>query len=445
MQRTEPVPAPLNNTRDDALLNQQQEQQRHFWHNLIVNVIDGGFFGMAILGFSSTTTVLPLYLNTLTDSTILIGLIGSLGIVGWRLPQLLTARRVAGLSHYKPFTIRMTFHERFPFFLMAAVALFTVGMPAWAAIALTFLFFTWHAVGGGLTATAWQSMIGRIMPDSRRGTFYGIQSAAFSTFGAGGAFLSGWLLIALPYPTNFAVCFALAGVTTFISWGFLALTREPAPVSAPPPVETSYRVYWRNLMNLLVHDTNFRWFVAALALSQFALLGERYYTLYATREFALTPDVIGTMTGLFALVQIPFNMLAGALGDRFGHRLMLSIGVLALVIANVIALVAQDATWLYVVWIFAGAGGAILFTSTLAIILTFGDIHQRPYYIGLGNTLIAPSALIAPFIGGALVDAINFDAMFIFIIVSAVGALLLLRRSAAAPSDGAEDQRAAGG
>jgi MFS family permease len=406
----------------------QTEQQKHLRHNFTVGVIDGAFFGMAILGFSSTVTVLPLFIGTLTDSTTLIGLIASIQVVGWRLPQLLTARHVANQSHYKPMTIRVTFHERFPFFLMAAVALFATGMPAWAAVGLTFLLFGWHAVGGGLTATAWQSLIGRIMPESRRGTFFGVQSAAFSLMGALGALLAGYILTTLPYPHNYALCFFLAGVVTFISWFFLALTREP-DAETLPPVKNSQESYWRGLLNILKRDHNFRWYVAAIAFKELAIIGASFYAIYSARRFGLAPDVIGLMTSLYAAVQIPFNALSGWLGDHYGHRLMLGIGAAALIAANLMAIFAPDANWLYGVWILAGVGNAILFTSSLAITLTFGQEHERPYYIGLSNTLAAPFALIAPFIGGALVDTISFSAMFLFAVISAGVMTALLARS----------------
>ncbi|HOD04887.1 MAG TPA: MFS transporter, partial [Anaerolineaceae bacterium] len=36
-----------------------------------------------------------------------------------------------------------------------------------------------------------------------------------------------------------------------------------------------------------------------------------------------------------------------------------------------------------------------------------------PVYIGLANTLIAPSSILAPLVGGWLADAINYQATFL--------------------------------
>ena len=82
---------------------------RNFPFNFIVNILDGGFFGLA-LGFASFSTVLPLFVSNLTDSAILIGIIPAIHIVGWQLPQLFTAHRVSLQKRYKPMVMFFTIH-----------------------------------------------------------------------------------------------------------------------------------------------------------------------------------------------------------------------------------------------------------------------------------------------------------------------------------------------
>ena len=45
----------------------QQEIRRHTRFNFTVNVLDGAFFGLGV-GFASTVTIIPLFVNSLTDS-----------------------------------------------------------------------------------------------------------------------------------------------------------------------------------------------------------------------------------------------------------------------------------------------------------------------------------------------------------------------------------------
>src|SRR5512138_1362438 len=97
------------------------ELQRNLRHNFIVNLLDGGFFGFAI-GIASFVTVIPLFVNTLSSSTILIGLIPAIHAMGWQLPQLLTGHRVSRLARFKPMTLFMTVQERIPFLGLAVIA-----------------------------------------------------------------------------------------------------------------------------------------------------------------------------------------------------------------------------------------------------------------------------------------------------------------------------------
>src|SRR5690606_8737875 len=133
----------------------QSPHDQHLRHNFTVNVTDGAFFGFAI-GVASLVTVILLFVATLTDSTVLIGLVASIHMVGWQLPQVLTANRVAKLRRYRPMVVFMTLHERLPFFGLALVAVLVPVIGRELALILTYLTLIWQGLGGGFTATAWQ-------------------------------------------------------------------------------------------------------------------------------------------------------------------------------------------------------------------------------------------------------------------------------------------------
>src|SRR5574338_1246114 len=99
------------------------EETKNLKLNYTVNILDGAFFGFGI-GFASFSTVIPLFVATMTDSAILIGLISAVHVMGWQIPQLLTAQHVSRLARYKPMVMWMTIHERIPFIGLALVALF---------------------------------------------------------------------------------------------------------------------------------------------------------------------------------------------------------------------------------------------------------------------------------------------------------------------------------
>lgn len=402
---------------------QQPEILKHFRHNFIVNVLDGAFFGMG-LGFASFVTVIPLFVNSLTDSTTLIGLIASIHLVGWQLPQVLTSNRVAGLRRYRPMVMAMTLHERWPFLGLALVAVLlpVVGVPV--ALALTFILLAWQALGGGFTATAWQAMVSKVMPEQRRGLFYGTQSSGLSLLTGLGAIGAGFVLGGVAYPYNFALCFLIASVAMAVSMYFLWRTREPEGPAIE--VQQDRRMVWANLWAILKRDGNFRWFLLARIFAQFAMMAVSFYTIYAVRSFAMTEEIAGFMTGLMAFTQMLGSPLVGWAGDRWGHRRVFAVGMLIMTASIVMTITAPSLEWFYLVFGLAGLTNGILWTSILTITVEFGTETERPYYIGLANTLIAPATLAAPILGGTLGDLFGFQATFMLALVAALLAIVVL-------------------
>src|SRR5512144_379823 len=96
--------------------------RKHLRYNVIVNLLDGGFFGLGI-GFASFSAILPLFVASMTQSATLIGLVPAIHAAGWLLPQLFTAHHTSRLRRYKRTVLRNTVHERIPFLGLAIVAL----------------------------------------------------------------------------------------------------------------------------------------------------------------------------------------------------------------------------------------------------------------------------------------------------------------------------------
>jgi MFS family permease len=82
---------------------------------------------------------------------------------------------------------------------------------------------------------------------------------------------------------------------------------------------------------------------------------------------------------------------------------------------------APDTTWFYPVFMLAGVANVAFWTTGITLTLEFGAEAERPAYIGLANTLVAPGTILAPLVGGWLADSAGYPAAFI---ASAIGRLL---------------------
>jgi MFS family permease len=320
----------------------------------------------------------------------------------------------------------MTLHERLPFFGLALVALFLPAMSKNVALILTILFLVWQSSGGGLTGTAWQSMISKIIPHKGRGTFYGMQSSSANLLGSVGSVIAGLLLGALAFPDSYALIFLLTGISMMISLGFLMMMREPElqpeiilPQNTPPH-------FWKRLSYILRTDADFRWFLVARSVSQFSVMAIAFYTIFAVRNHAMSPEVAGIMTAILFISQTLSSPLIGWLGDRFGHRVLFAIGNLLMALSAAFALFAPSLVWFYLVFAVTGIVNSTQWTSTLALSSEFGAESDRPFYIGMANTMIAPATLLAPIIGGWLADTTGFNATFSMAIFFGIATAMIL-------------------
>ena len=387
----------------------ERETRKNLKHNLTVNLFDGGLFGVA-LGFASFSTILPLFVASMTDSATLIGLVPAIHSAGWLLPQLFTASHVSRLRRYLRTVLMMTIHERLPFLGFAIVALLLPIIGLNTGLILTFFLLIWQGLGGGFTANAWTSMISKIIPPESRGTFFGAQAGLANLFISGSAIGAGYLLDSLASPWDFAACFFLASVFFAVSWFALAATREPEDTEKVIPEEKTH--FWDDSKKVLSRDKNFNWFLVVRVLSQFATMGFSFYIVYALREFNMTPVIAGYLTATLTISQTIANIGMGWIGDRVGHRAMLIIGGIAAFLSALLAWNATSMAWFYPIFILAGLANVSMWTISMTMTVDFGSEADRPIYIGLSQTLTAPAAIIAPILGGWIADSAGFVPTF---------------------------------
>lgn len=230
------------------------EKAKHHRFNFVVNILDGAMFGMA-LGFASFSTVIPLFISTLSDSAIFIGLVSAVHVLGWQLPQLFIAPWLANKERLKPLVMIFTLQERLPFLGLAVVAFLLPSIGDTWGIVLAFVMLTWQAIGGGLTANPWQLMIHKIIFPEVLTTFFGIQAAALNLFAAVGAVFSGLILDRIPYPHNFALTFLIAGFWLAVSYAFINATKEPK--GQANRAEAQFSSLWNAIIKITRTDTNF--------------------------------------------------------------------------------------------------------------------------------------------------------------------------------------------
>jgi MFS family permease len=206
------------------------------------------------------------------------------------------------------------------------------------------------------------------------------------------------------------VCFLLAFVFLTISWISLSFTREPADHAKV--IEEHPAPFWHGAARILKRDKNFSWFLAARILSQFATMGFAFYIVYALRRFDMDVVTAGYFTATLTIAQTVANAGMGWLGDRVGHRLMVIVGAASATLSSLLAWFAPSLNWFFPIFVLTGFSNVAIWTNGMTMTVDFSDESERPFYIGLAQTLTAPATIVAPLIGGRIADTQGFVSTF---------------------------------
>lgn len=127
----------------------------------------------------------------------------------------------------------------------------------------------------------------------------------------------------------------------------------------------------------------------------------------------------------FTLPLSALILTGGAVGDRFGRRRTLLIGVGVFTAACAICAFAPTLTWLVIGRLLQGAGAAFLMPNSLAILGARFEGPAKGKAVGLWAASTAAAAAVAPLLGGWLIDTIGWRAMFLVNVPVAAGAFAL--------------------
>ena len=121
-------------------------------------------------------------------------------------------------------------------------------------------------------------------------------------------------------------------------------------------------------------------------------------------------------------------LLGGATGDRFGRRRMLIAGILVFALASIGCAWAPGLTVLFASRALQGIGAAILLPNSLGILGSSFDGEVRGRAVGTWAAAGAIASAIGPPLGGWLVDAVGWRAIFYLNLPVAVAAIAVALR-----------------
>ena len=138
-------------------------------------------------------------------------------------------------------------------------------------------------------------------------------------------------------------------------------------------------------------------------------------------------DLQWTVTS-YTLTLASLILLAGSLSDRWGRRRVFLAGLSWFTLASVLCAAAPSIGWLIAARAVQGIGGALMTPASLAIIEAAFQPGDRTHAIGTWAGFSGVSSAIAPFLGGWLLEAGSWRAIFLINVPVAAAVAWMTRR-----------------
>jgi MFS family permease len=398
-------------------------------HNFVAFVTNDALSWLA-LAFVSVSSVMPAFVSQLTSSQPLIGLSSTIFYGGWYLPQLIVARIIQDRPRKKPFIIA-GLGGRLTFLLFGLVLWAAPGLQPGVTLSLFFLCVGLWALTDALLSLAAADIMARTIPLNLRGRLMGLGQSLGGLGGLGAGAVVGLVLGAatLHFPANYGLLFALSGVLFLPASAALAAVREPSDQDAQAETGGRGAGSW---LTLLLHDRPFRQLMACRVLVGMMNLAVPFYVGYAQQVLHLPASTIGMFVIAQTLAGVAAGLGLGMIGDRWGARYVIRIGSMAAAAAPIIALAMSAAgAWLTpaypIVFVALGVAASSMWLGFFNYLLGSVPDRTRATYVGLGNTIVGLLTL-APVLGGSLLEATSYSALFgITALLASAGFLLSLR------------------
>ena len=130
-------------------------------------------------------------------------------------------------------------------------------------------------------------------------------------------------------------------------------------------------------------------------------------------DLAATTSQLQWVVDAYSVMFAGSLLLAGSLGDRFGRRKMLLLGLVIFTAGSLLAIFVNQATTLTLCRALMGIGGAFIMPSTLSILVqVFKDPKERAQAIGTWAAVAGLGVAIGPIVGGLLLEHFTWHAIF---------------------------------
>ncbi|MGI8536889.1 MAG: DHA2 family efflux MFS transporter permease subunit [Mycobacteriales bacterium] len=170
------------------------------------------------------------------------------------------------------------------------------------------------------------------------------------------------------------------------------------------------------MRNRTVHDRRW-WILSTLVLSLLVVVLDNTILNVALKtiqqDLGATQSDMAWAVNAYTLVFAGLLFTYGVLGDRYGRRLALVVGLVLFALASLLAAFSSSPEALIASRALMGVGGAAVMPSTLSIISSVFEADERGKAIGIWAGFVGLAVAVGPITGGLLLERFWWGSVFL--------------------------------
>jgi MFS family permease len=399
-----------------------EETRSRLRRNFTLGVVSGVAYNL-YLSVLSTQVVMTWFLSELTESNLLISLLLPIEIGGWYFLQLL----FSGYVRRRPRVLPL--YRAMAAIRVASLALLCLATlilePSGPLLVVFVAMFTVNSVAAGVAALPFLNVVAKTIPATRRGMYFAWRRFAGGLLGLLGAALVKVVLapsFALGFPDNYALLFFIGCLITLVLVGSFSLVVEPRGAVEPLPGHPV--TGWRIALGRVMRDWNYVHYLGARVAIALANAALPFYTVYARRVLDISGSDLGVYLLGSTLASVLSNLVLGRLGDRYGNRLLVRLAALTAALPPLAALFLDQVggpaldrgTVFTAVFVFQGLHATAHSIGSNNYLLELGPAAERVTVVSFAHGVIGLAVLASP-LGGAIVNWVGFEPLFVLSLV----------------------------
>ncbi len=142
------------------------------------------------------------------------------------------------------------------------------------------------------------------------------------------------------------------------------------------------------------------------------------------RDLNASASSLQWIVDAYVIVYASILLTTGSLGDRFGRKGALNVGLVVFGLGSIAAAFAQTSGQLIAFRAVGGIGGALIMPATLSILINVFPVHERGRAIGIWAGVSGLGIVIGPLAGGWLLEHMWWGSVFLINVPVVIAALI---------------------